>query len=38
MLEHMPVTVGEALKGVGPGLEKMVALKDFPDVPEIERT
>lgn len=38
MLEYVPSILGEALKGVRPGLAKMVALKDFPDVPEIERT
>lgn len=33
MLEHMPKIVGEALKGVGPGTAKLIAERDFPDVP-----
>lgn len=35
MLEHVPAILGEALKGVRPGLEKLVAAKDFADVPEV---
>lgn len=34
MLEKLPSILGEALKGVGPGLEKTVAVKEFGDVPE----
>ena len=34
MLEHVPAIVGEALKGVRPGLEKLVGTKDFADLPE----
>ena len=33
MLEHVPKVIGEALKGVGPGLDKLVANRDFGDVP-----
>lgn len=35
MLEHVPAILGEALKGVRPGLEALVAAKDFADVPEV---
>lgn len=34
MLEHMPKVVGHALRGVGPGLDKLMARRDFADVPE----
>ena len=34
MLEHVPSIVGEALKGVRPGVEKTVASRYFADVPE----
>lgn len=34
MLEKIPAIFGEALKGVGPGLEKTVGHKHFAEVPE----
>lgn len=34
MLEHVPSVVGDALKGIRPGLGKTVAMQDFADVPE----
>jgi Raf kinase inhibitor-like YbhB/YbcL family protein len=34
MLEHVPSIVGEALKSVRPGLDKLVCNKDFAAVPE----
>ncbi len=34
MLEKIPSILGEALKGVRPGLEKTMAQKSFGDVPE----
>ncbi len=34
MLETLPSTLGEALKGVRPGLEKLASARDFADVPE----
>ncbi len=34
MLEHVPTILGEALKGVRPGLDKLAAAKDFADIPE----
>ena len=33
MLEHMPKIVGEALRGVGPGLDKLMANADFAGAP-----
>lgn len=35
MLEHMPKVVGRALRGVGPGLDKLMATRDFPDAPDV---
>lgn len=34
MLENVPRVVGQALRGVGPGLDKLVANRDFADVPD----
>ncbi len=34
MLEHMPKVVGEALKGLRPGLDKLTANADFAAAPE----
>ncbi|RYC31126.1 YbhB/YbcL family Raf kinase inhibitor-like protein [Lichenibacterium minor] len=33
MLEHMPKIVGEALRGVGPGLDKLMINADFQGAP-----
>jgi Raf kinase inhibitor-like YbhB/YbcL family protein len=37
MLEHVPKVVGNALRGVGPGLDKLVARRDFADAPDAIR-
>lgn len=35
MLEHVPAILGEALKGVRPGLEKLAGARSFAEVPEV---
>lgn len=35
MLEHVPAILGEALKSLRPGLEKLVAFTAFADAPEV---